>query len=149
MIAIVDAYDNPNAEADLAVYRVQCGLPSYTTANGYFKNVDQCGGTDYPQPSETWAGEVALDRDMVSAAAPSAHILFVETDNASLDNLAAGVERAVALGAKYVSTRTAGWATVPATWPPSAPPTTIPVSRWWRPGDNRYGGVPSRRRCRS
>ncbi|MFD3456640.1 carboxypeptidase regulatory-like domain-containing protein [Streptomyces sp. NPDC058691] len=102
-IAIVDAYDNPNAEADLAVYRQQYGLPPCTTANGCFRKVDQRGGTSYPQPSETWAGEVALDLDMVSAAAPAAHILLVVTDNDGLENLAAGVDEAVALGAKYVS----------------------------------------------
>src|SRR5919199_875118 len=38
-IAIVDAYDNPNAEADLAVYRSQYGLPACTTANGCFQKV--------------------------------------------------------------------------------------------------------------
>src|SRR4051794_23398212 len=48
-IAIVDAYDNPNAEADLAVYREQYGLPACTTANGCFRKVDQHGGTSYPQ----------------------------------------------------------------------------------------------------
>ncbi|WP_327118353.1 carboxypeptidase regulatory-like domain-containing protein [Streptomyces sp. NBC_01341] len=102
-IAIVDAYDNPNAEADLAVYRAQYGLPPCTTANGCFKKVDQRGGTDYPQTDNSWAGEIALDLDMVSAAAPGAHILLIETDNAGLENLAAGVDRAVALGAKFVS----------------------------------------------
>ena len=44
-IAIVDAYDDPNAEADLAVYRSQYGLPPCTTANGCFRKVDQRGGT--------------------------------------------------------------------------------------------------------
>ncbi|MEV7811254.1 carboxypeptidase regulatory-like domain-containing protein [Streptomyces flaveolus] len=102
-IAIVDAYDNPNAEADLAVYRAQYGLPPCTTDNGCFKKVDQRGGTDYPTTSDTWAGEIALDLDMVSAVAPRAHILLVETDNDGLDRLAAGVDKAVELGAKYVS----------------------------------------------
>jgi hypothetical protein len=102
-IAIVDAYDNPNAEADLAVYRAQYGLPPCTTAGGCFKKVDQRGGTDYPASNDMWAGEIALDLDMVSAVAPQAHILLVETDNDGLDRLGAGVDEAVALGAKYVS----------------------------------------------
>lgn len=102
-IAIVDAFDNPNAEADLAVYRSQYGLPPCTTANGCFKKVDQRGGSEYPWPSEMWAGEIALDVQMVSAVAPQAHILLVETDNDGLDNLGAGVDEAVTLGAKYVS----------------------------------------------
>ncbi|WP_329455166.1 carboxypeptidase regulatory-like domain-containing protein [Streptomyces sp. NBC_01497] len=102
-IAIVDAYDDPDVEADLAVYRDQYGLPACTTANGCFTKVDQRGGTGYPQASDSWAGEIALDLDMVSAAAPAAHILLVEADNDDLGNLAASVDEAVALGAKYVS----------------------------------------------
>ncbi len=49
-VAIVDAFDDPNAEADLAVYREQYGLPACTTANGCFSKVDQRGGSDYPPP---------------------------------------------------------------------------------------------------
>ena len=102
-VAIVDAFDDPNAEADLAVYRQQFGLPPCTTANGCFRKVDQRGGTDYPPPDAGWAGEISLDLDMVSAAAPSAHILLVEADDNCIDNLAAAVDQAVAMGAKYVS----------------------------------------------
>src|SRR5215468_6257079 len=51
-VAIVDAFDDPNAEADLAVYRAQFGLPECTTANGCFRKIDQRGGTDYP-PSDS------------------------------------------------------------------------------------------------
>jgi N-acetylneuraminic acid mutarotase len=102
-IAIVDAYDDPSAEADLAVYREQYGLPACTTANGCFTKVDQRGGTDYPAPDAGWAGEISLDLDMVSAAAPNAHILLVEADQPSFEDLGAAVDQAVALGAKYVS----------------------------------------------
>ena len=35
-VAIIDAYDDPNAEADLGVYRAQYGLPPCTSANGCF-----------------------------------------------------------------------------------------------------------------
>ncbi|MFJ5895780.1 carboxypeptidase regulatory-like domain-containing protein [Streptomyces sp. NPDC093064] len=102
-IAIVDAYDDPTAEADLAVYRQQYGLPPCTTANGCFKKIDQRGGTNYPAPDSGWAGEISLDLDMVSAAAPNANILLVEADSASFANIAAAVDQAVAQGAKYVS----------------------------------------------
>ena len=44
-IAIVDAFDDPNAEADLQVYRQQYGLPECSTANGCFRKVNQNGGT--------------------------------------------------------------------------------------------------------
>ena len=99
-IAIVDAYDHPNAEADLGVYRSQFGLSPCTTANGCFRKVDQRGGTSYPPSDTGWAGEIALDVDMVSAAAPLAHILLVEADNNSNANLGAAVDEAVALGAQ-------------------------------------------------
>ena len=102
-VAIVDAFDDPNAEADLATYRAQFGLPACTTANGCFRKVDQRGGTSYPPPNAGWAGEISLDVDMVSAVAPAAHILLVEADDNGNDNLGASVDEAVALGAKYVS----------------------------------------------
>lgn len=56
-IAIVDAFDNPDAEADLAVHRAQYGLPACTTANACFAKVVQRGGTDYPAPDPGWATE--------------------------------------------------------------------------------------------
>jgi hypothetical protein len=102
-VAIVDAFDDPNAEADLAVYRSQFGLPACTTANGCFSKVDQRGGTSYPPADSGWAGEISLDLDMVSAIAPQAHILLVEGDDNSFDSLGSAVDEAVALGAKYVS----------------------------------------------
>ena len=102
-VAIVDAYDDPTAEADLAAYRQQYGLPPCTTANGCFKRVDQQGGADYPEANAGWDGEISLDLDMVSASAPGAHILLVEADDASDVNLAAAVDQAVTLGAKFVS----------------------------------------------
>ncbi|MFJ5213878.1 carboxypeptidase regulatory-like domain-containing protein [Streptomyces sp. NPDC088354] len=102
-IAIVDAFDDPTAEEDLAVYREQYGLPACTTDNGCFTKVDQRGGTDYPQPDPGWAGEISLDLDMVSAIAPNARILLVEADTPNFDDLGASVDQAVAMGAKFVS----------------------------------------------
>ncbi|QHC27456.1 S53 family peptidase [Streptomyces sp. GS7] len=102
-VAIVDANDDPNAEKDLAAYRKQYGLPECTTANGCFKKVDQDGGSNYPAPDAGWAGEISLDVDMVSAACPSCHILLVEAKSANMDDLGAAVNRAVTMGAKYVS----------------------------------------------
>ncbi|MFF8909461.1 carboxypeptidase regulatory-like domain-containing protein [Streptomyces olivaceoviridis] len=102
-IAIFDAYDNPRAEQDLAAYRAQYGLPACTTDNGCFRKTDQRGGADHPVPDDGWAGEISLDLDMVSAVAPKAHILLVEADSASTDDLGAAVNTAVALGARYVS----------------------------------------------
>ncbi|MYX39450.1 MULTISPECIES: carboxypeptidase regulatory-like domain-containing protein [unclassified Streptomyces] len=102
-IAVVAAYDNPNAEQDLAAYRAQYGLPPCTSETGCLRKVDQRGGTDYPQPNDGWAGEISLDLDMVSAVAPKAHILLVEADSSATDDLGAAVNTAVAMGARYVS----------------------------------------------
>jgi hypothetical protein len=102
-VAIVDAYDDPNAESDLASYRSQWGLPPCTTANGCFRKVDQRGGTSYPAADSGWALEISLDVDMVSAICPRCHILLVEADDNTMANLGAAVNRAVALGATQVS----------------------------------------------
>jgi hypothetical protein len=103
VVAIVDAYDDPNAESDLATYRSQYGLPACTTANGCFRKVNQSGGTSYPSGDTGWGTEITLDLDAVSATCPGCHILLVETTTNDDNNLAAGVDEAVALGAKFVS----------------------------------------------
>ncbi|MFI5690952.1 carboxypeptidase regulatory-like domain-containing protein [Kribbella sp. NPDC051586] len=102
-IAVVDAYDDATAEADLATYRSQFGLPACTSASGCFRKVDQRGGTDYPQADTGWSQEISLDLDMVSAACPNCSILLVEADDPELESLGLAVDEAVALGAKYVS----------------------------------------------
>ncbi|MFN8629955.1 MAG: S8 family serine peptidase [Chloroflexota bacterium] len=102
-VAIVDAYDDPTAEEDLATYRSSQGLPPCTTANGCFRKVDQNGGTNYPAADAGWSVEIALDLDMVSAICPNCSILLVEANSANIADLGTAVNRAVAMGAKYVS----------------------------------------------
>jgi len=102
-VAIVDAYDDPNAEADLGVYRAQYGLPPCTTANGCFKKVNQTGGTSYPRANASWSQEISLDLDMVSSICPGCKILLVEASSASMTNLATAVDHAVTLGAVAIS----------------------------------------------
>jgi len=103
VVAVVDAYDDPLAEQDLAVYRTTFGLSACTSSNGCFRKVDQSGGTAYPAPNAAWSDEIALDLDMVSAACPNCSILLVEANSASIDDLGSSVDEAVALGARYVS----------------------------------------------
>jgi subtilase family serine protease len=103
-VAIVDAYDDPNVEADLAVYRKQFGLPPCTTANGCFKKVNQSGkASPLPRGDSGWGQEISLDVDMVSAVCPTCKILLVEASSAAMTNLGAAVNTAVALGAVAVS----------------------------------------------
>jgi subtilase family serine protease len=96
-VAIVDAYDDPTAEADLGVYRSQYGLPPCTTANGCFKKVDQKGGTSYPRTNGGWAQEISLDLDMVSAICPNCKIVLVEASSATFANLGAAENTAATL----------------------------------------------------
>ncbi|HEY2442544.1 MAG TPA: carboxypeptidase regulatory-like domain-containing protein [Streptosporangiaceae bacterium] len=102
-VAIVDAYDDPTAAADLAVYRQRYGLPACPAATGCFRKIDQAGGTAYPPHDLSWATEISLDLDMVSAACPNCRILLVEADSAGFSDLGAAVNEAVRQGAKYVS----------------------------------------------
>jgi subtilase family serine protease len=102
-VAIVDAYDNPSAEADMASYRSFFGLPACTTANGCFRKVNETGGTAYPQGNTSWGQEISLDLDMVSAICPKCHILLVEASSASIVDLGTSVNEAVSLGANVVS----------------------------------------------
>ncbi|HZZ85495.1 MAG TPA: S53 family peptidase [Anaeromyxobacteraceae bacterium] len=103
VIAVVDAYDNPTAEADLGVYRSRFGLGACTTANGCFQKIDQNGGTSYPSPDQGWALESALDLQMASAVCPLCKLLLVEAKSSSLADLGAAVNRAAAAGASVVS----------------------------------------------
>jgi hypothetical protein len=102
-VAIVDAYDDPTAESDLATYRTQFGLAACTTANGCFSKVNEDGGTTYPASNSGWANEISLDVDMVSAMCPNCHILLVEAKTNGFEDLGAAVNEAVALGANVVS----------------------------------------------
>jgi hypothetical protein len=62
-----------------------------TTANGCFRKVNQNGGTDsYPAANASWAGEIALDIDMVSAICPNCNILLVEANRRDLRQPGAG-----------------------------------------------------------
>jgi subtilase family serine protease len=101
-IAIVDAYDDPTAESDLAVFNTTFGLPACTTANGCFTKVNQTGGTSYPRRDAGWALEISLDIQWAHAIAPAAKILLVEASSNSFANLLAAEDYAKA-HAQYVS----------------------------------------------
>ena len=102
-VAIIDAYDNPSAEADLAAYRSQFGLPACNTGNGCFAKIDQLGGTAYPVGDTGWGQEIALDLDMASAVCANCKLLLVEADSNSYANLGTAVDMAASLGANAIS----------------------------------------------
>jgi subtilase family serine protease len=107
-VAIVDAYNDPTAEADLGVYRSTYGLPACTTANGCFRQVNQTGGATLPKTNAGWATEISLDVDMVSAACPGCHILLVEANSASFADLGAAVKYAAMQGVQAISNSYSG-----------------------------------------
>lgn len=104
IVAIVDAFGYPNAEADLAVYRRQFGLPPCTTANGCFRKVNQTGATSpLPAANLGWEEETALDLDMVSAICPSCKLLLVEANSPLFDDISTAVGTAADLGAHVIN----------------------------------------------
>ena len=102
-VAIVDAFDDPNAESDLDTYRAEFGLPACTSANGCFTKVDQNGGTNYPASDTGWDLEISLDLDAVSALCPNCHIDLVEAASAGTSDLAAAELEAYDLRANVIS----------------------------------------------
>jgi hypothetical protein len=105
-VAVVDAYNDPTAAADLATYRSAAGLPALTS--GQFTQYNQNGQTS-PLPatapaSDDWTLEESLDVDMVSAICPLCKIDLVEATNDTGTGLYVAEESAATtLGAKYIS----------------------------------------------
>ncbi len=67
--------------------------------------MNQTGQTsNYPSTNGgSWAGETALDTQMVSAICPLCHILLVEADSSGFGDLATAENEAVSLGAHVIS----------------------------------------------
>jgi hypothetical protein len=106
-IAIVDAYDDPDAAADLAVYRRASHLPGCARL-GCFRKVDQNGGASPPHANAGWAMEESLDLDMASAICPNCAIVLVEANSNSYRNLGIAEDEAAKLGADVISNSYAG-----------------------------------------
>jgi IPT/TIG domain len=103
-IAVVDAYNDPTAEADLAVYDSTFGLPACTSANGCFKKLDQQGKTSpLPATNGEWSTEISLDVQMAHAICQNCKVLLVEGNNESYESLGDAVNAAVKAGATEIS----------------------------------------------
>jgi kumamolisin len=105
-IALVDAYDNPDALTDLTTFSNQFGLPIPT-----FSQVYAQGSKPQNNPGG-WSLEEALDIEMAHAMAPNAEIILVEAaqpTNADLyaaENFAANL--VVAAGGGEISNSWSG-----------------------------------------
>jgi hypothetical protein len=111
-IALVDAYDDPNAEADLQAYDEEFHLPPCTVVNECFEKVNQLGETGEPPPAfgkkkkeeaEGWALETSTDIEVAHAVCQNCRIVLVETNSAEFTDLEAGEDTAVTLGATEIS----------------------------------------------
>ncbi|HEX3369070.1 MAG TPA: hypothetical protein VHS56_05810 [Candidatus Cybelea sp.] len=95
IVAIIDAYDNPNVASDLAVYRQQYGLPP---AKLYKYNQDG-EQSNYPQGNPSWGVEIDLDTQMVSASCPKCTIYLIEANADADADFDTAEAEAVTLGA--------------------------------------------------
>jgi subtilase family serine protease len=106
-VAVVDAYNNPKAVANLATYRSAWGVPACNTSTkaGCLTVVNEEGASS-PLPSNApqygttgggWATEESLDVDMVSAICPNCHIYLVEAKSTSIADLGTAVDSAVSV----------------------------------------------------
>jgi subtilase family serine protease len=104
LVAVSIAYDAPNLEHDLNVYRTQYGLGPCTAANGCLTKVNQQGkASPLPPLNLNWEVEETLDVSMISAACPHCRILVVEGNSPTPQDLADTENTAVASGARVVS----------------------------------------------
>ncbi len=120
VIAIVDAYDDRNAFANLTRFRDDQGLPTIqscslsqltglnsSAANPCFAKVNQNGGTSLPRRNSGWANEIDLDLQAASAICPRCSILLLEASSASTGNLgtavttASGISHVLAISNSY------------------------------------------------
>ena len=130
-MALVDAYNDPNAESDLKAYDEEFSLPECTAANGCFKQVNQNGEAGNPPFPKTakelesarkgsrsarkeaeeatgWGLEISLDIEVAHATCESCEVLLVESNSPTYGNLEAAEKSAAALGASEISNSWAG-----------------------------------------
>jgi hypothetical protein len=125
-IALVDAYNDPSAEADLKIYDEEFGLPACTEANGCFKQVNERGEAHNPpfpkseqelsearlgsrvkreeaEEAEGWTLEMSLDIESAHAVCNSCHITLVEANSTESSDMDAAEQTAASLGATEIS----------------------------------------------
>ncbi len=100
IIAIVDAYDDPNALSDFNTFSAQFGLPQETSTsitastNRVFQVVYGNGSKPAVDSTGGWELEESLDIEWAHAMAPSAKIVLVESLDNTYVNLFASVQTA-------------------------------------------------------
>ncbi len=106
IIAIVDAYRDPNALSDLNTFNAEYGYPKLSTctslsqAGPCFEQADPEGT---PKVNSGWVLEESLDIEWAHAEAPGAKIVLVQAASNSNPNLFNAVSYANSIGANEVS----------------------------------------------
>jgi subtilase family serine protease len=103
-VAVVDAYDDPDAVSDFNAYRAGYALPAATLLK-YNQTGQQ---SNYPKRSRGWALEESLDVDMMSAGCPTCTVLLVEANSNKFADLEVAENEAIALGATVISNSYSG-----------------------------------------
>jgi subtilase family serine protease len=109
IIAIVDAYSNPNVLANLNTYNAQFGLPTFPKCSKTHKTaclaVRNQNGQKSPLPAGNtgWGLEIALDVQVAHAICQNCRINLYEANSNSFANLATAVNTAAAQGAEVIS----------------------------------------------
>src|SRR4051794_38019790 len=104
VVAIGDAYKNPDVVTELNTFDAQYGLPAETSTS--LRIYNQSGGTSLSSvPVNTgWAGEIALDVQAVRGLCHTCKIVLVEANSNSFDNLSTAVNTAAtSLNADIIS----------------------------------------------
>jgi subtilase family serine protease len=119
VIAIVDAYHDPNALSDLNAFNAEYGYPSLATCSAAPPFTAMTGACFYQADPEGtpgssgsdatgWILEESLDIEWAHAEAPGATIVLVEAESESTTNLMNAVSWANGNGATEVSMSWAG-----------------------------------------
>jgi hypothetical protein len=104
-IAVVVAYDDPNAMKDLKAYDSLFHLPACTHHEHCFEEINQEGKAS-PLPKEVnggWTEETSIDIDMARAICQTCHILLVEANSESIADLEAAEDAAAAQNPTEIS----------------------------------------------
>jgi kumamolisin len=83
-IALVDAFDNPDAATDLQTFDNYWGLPAATFVKVYANGNGSC---TTPPPDAGWSVESSMDIEYAHVFAPSAAIILVEACSSSWTDL--------------------------------------------------------------
>jgi subtilase family serine protease len=106
IIAIVDAYNDPNALSDLNVFNKEYGYAALSTCSSLTQSgpcFEVAEPSGKPASNADWALEESLDIEWAHAEAPGAKIVLVEAKTSSNANLYTAVNDANSLGANEVS----------------------------------------------